>query len=160
MAQNNKPLQRQSGLYVVEFALVSSVFFFILFSAIEVSRLMYTWSALGAVTQRGARVAAICPLNNANITQTAIFSDGSGSTVIPGFTAANVSVRYLTAGGASTSNKSDVRYVEVSIINYQHQTLIPETIANFVAPLLTAPPFTTTRPAESLGTHPGGDPFC
>ena len=149
--------KQQRGLYLVEFALVSGVFFLMMFGAIEVARLMYTWSALNAMTQRGARIAAVCPLNDAAVKQTAIF-DGD---VVPGVTAANISVEYLQADGlTAATGRGNTRFVKVEIIGYQHQMLIPATVANFVAPLLTAPPFTTLRPAESLGKNPGGTDFC
>ena len=151
---------RQSGLYLVEFALVSGVFFFMLFGAIEVARLMFTWSALDAITQRGARVAAVCPLNDSAIGQTAIFGENGGGAIVPGINAGNIRIRYLGAGGNVTGLRSEVSFVEVSIQNYTHQMLIPETVAGFVAPLLTAPEFTTTVPAESLGRNPGNADFC
>lgn len=158
---SRKPRTRQRGIYVVEFAIVAGVFFFMMFAAIEVARLLFTWSALDAATQRGARVAAVCPLNNARISQVAIFGDGGGgSTVIPGIEESNIGIRYLTQAGNPTANIANVWYVEVSIQNYQHRMLIPETVANFAAPLLTAPAFTTTRPAESLGRNPSGAGFC
>lgn len=141
----------QFGLYTVEFALVGGVFFFMMFGAIEVARLMYTWSALDAMTQRGARVAAVCPLNDASVAQTAIF-DGN---IVPGVTAANIAVRYLDENGAVAAGRSDTQFVEVSIQNYTHQLLIPSSLGS-----VTAPPFTTLRPAESLGAHPGGPDFC
>lgn len=152
--------QRQQGIYVVEFALVAGVFFFMMFGAIEVARLMYTWGALGAVTQRGARIATVCPLNDPAVRQTAIFGDNGNSAVIPDIKADNVLVRYLTAAGNPTAAIANVSYVEVSIQNYTHQMLIPESVEGFVAPLLTAPPFTTTLPAESLGRNPNGPVFC
>lgn len=148
--------RQQKGLYTVEFAIVAGVFFLMMFGAVEVARLMFTWSALDAMTQRGARIAAVCPLNDAAVEQTAIF-DGN---IVPGVTAANISVRYLDEDGAVTAVTGDTRFVEVSIQNYTHQMLIPATVAGFVAPLLTAPPFTTLRPAESLGRNPGGTNFC
>lgn len=152
----------QRGVYIVEFAIVAGVFFFMMFGAIEVSRLLYTWSALDAITQRGARVAAVCPLNDPAVAQVAIFGEASssGSSIVLGVTTANIGVRYLNAAGNPVANRANVSLVEVSIQNYTHQMLIPETIANFTAPLLTAPPFTTTRPAESLGRNPGGADFC
>lgn len=151
---------QQAGLYLVEFALVSGVFFFMMFGAIEVSRLMFTWSALDAITQRGARMAAVCPLNDPAIGQTAIFGENGGNAVISGITAENIQIRYLNAGGNATANRANVSFVEVSIQNYTFQMLIPETVEGFIAPLLTAPAFTTTVPAESLGRHPGNAEFC
>jgi len=148
----------QKGLSSVEFALSAAVFFFMMFGAIEVARAMFTWSALDAMTQRGARIAAVCPLNHASIAQTAIF--GGNGALVPNITTNNIAVRYLTVNGNPTATQANTRFVEVSIQNYTHQMLIPSTITNFVAPLLTARPFTTLRPAESLGENPGGPDFC
>jgi len=149
----------QKGVYSVEFAIGAGVFFFFMFGSMEVARAMYTWSALDAMTQRGARVAAVCPLNSDAITQTAIFgSNGDG--IVSGVTADNIAVRYLDRNGNPTATRGNTRFVEVSIQNYTHQMLIPETITNMIAPLLTAPPFTTLRAAESLGRNPGGADFC
>lgn len=152
--------KKESGIYVVEYALVSGVFFLMLFGVIEVSRLLYTWSALDAITQRGARVAAVCPLNNAAIAQTAIFANAGSTTIVPGLTTANISVQYLDQNGGAAASRGNTRYVVVSIQNYTHQMLIPQTVAGFLAPLLTAPSFSTIRPAESLGIHPGGTDYC
>ena len=69
-----KPMRRQQqGLYIVEFAIVSAVFFFMMFAAMEVARMMFVWSALDSMTQRGARVAAVCPLNDAVVGSVAIY---------------------------------------------------------------------------------------
>lgn len=157
---SSKRKNRQSGIYVVEFAIVAGVFFLMMFGAIEVARLMFTWSALDAVTQRGARIAAVCPLNDPAVKQIAIFGENGSSTVLPGVNESNVNVVYLTANGNPTANRGNTSYVQVSIQNYTHQMLIPATVANFVAPLVTAPAFSTLRPAESLGRHPGSADFC
>lgn len=148
---------QQKGLYIVEFAIASGVFFLMMFGAIEVARLMFTWSALDAMTQRGARIAAVCPINDAAVKQIAIF----GGNIVPGVTTDNISVEYLQLDGTTPgTNIGNTRFVRVEITDYQHQMLIPATVANFAAPLLTAPPFTTLRPAESLGANPGGSDFC
>jgi len=152
-----KPVKKQQGLYIVEFAIAAGVFFFMMFAAMEVARMMFVWSALDSMTQRGARVAAVCPLNDAAVGNVAIYG---GNNMVPGITPANISVQYLTAAGNPAGSRGATRLVQVSIQNYTHQMLIPATIAGFVAPLLTAPPFTTTRPAESLGRNPGGADFC
>lgn len=151
----------QRGVYVVEFAVVAAVFLFMVFGAIEVSRLMYTWSALDAITQRGARVAAVCARNDPLIAQYALFGAGGDSPLVPDLDTGNIAVAYLDenggpAGGARPS------YVRVSIVNYNHQMLIPDLIAGYFAPALTANgAFATTRPAESLGRNPDtGQDVC
>lgn len=146
----NQVAANQKGIYIVEFAIVSGVFFLMIFGAIEVARLMYTWSALDAMTQRGARIAAVCSPETdvEQVKNVAIFNGDGGGSIVPGLTAANINVNYLPG------------LVEVSIQNYTHQMLIPSTITGFLAPMLTAPPFKTTRPTESLGQNPTGADFC
>lgn len=146
----------------MELAIVAGVFFLMLFAAIEVARLFYTWGALDAMTQRGARVAAVCPMNHSAIAEVAVYGDGNGdSQVVPGVSTANIAIQYMSETGNPTANRDNVRFVQVSIQNYTHQMLIPATVAGFVAPLLTAPPFTASLPSESLGKNPGvGDQVC
>lgn len=159
--RNLKNRSDQQGVYIVEFTLVAGLFFVMLFGAIEVARLFYTWSALDAMTQRGARVAAVCPMNDPAIAQVAIYGNGGGtSTLVPGVTTANINIQYLAGNGNPTGVRNNVNFVQVSIQNYTHQMLIPQTLAGFFAPLLTSPPFTTSLPSESLGKDPGGPQFC
>ena len=49
--------QRSQAL--VEFALVSPLFFFILFSSIDVARLLYTYTAISSAARDGARTASL-----------------------------------------------------------------------------------------------------
>lgn len=150
----------QRGAYLVEFALTYAVFMFVLLGCVEVARVMYTWSALNHVTQRGARVAAVCPVNDSKIAQIAVFgtqdSDGGStdSSLIPGVTASNISVSYQDEAGNSSTDYAAIRFVTVSVNAYTHQMLIPNLLADFVSPALTAPAFSTTLPVESLGYNP------
>ena len=124
---------------------------------------MYTWSALTYATQRGARVAAVCPVNDQVIAQIAVFgnSGNSNSQIIPGVNTGHVAVAYQDTNGAATANYADIRYVTVSIQNYSHQLLIPDLLSNFIAPDVLAPSFSTTLPAESLGFDPdAGNRVC
>lgn len=149
-------LHKQQGAYLVEFVLSYAIFMFLVFGCIEVARMMYTWSALTYVTQRGARVAAVCPVNDQNIAQIAVFGTGSNSNsqIIPGVNSGHIAVAYQDTNGSATSNYADIRYVTVSIENYSHQMLIPDLLTNFVSPDVLSPSFSTTLPAESLGFNP------
>lgn len=147
--------QRQQGSYIVEFAAVGSIFLFMLFGAFEVARVMYTWSALDAATQRGARVAAVCPMNDAAIARIALFgTPQNAGTVIPKVDASNIAVAYLDKFGNTTANRGDVRFVSVGITNYTHQMLIPPLITDYISPNLLSPSFQTVRSSESLGFNP------
>jgi len=154
MSTATRRWRRDHGLYIVEFALVAAVFMFMVFGAIEVSRLLFTWSALDAITQRGARVAAVCQQNHPSIVQYALFGDSGDSPVVPELGTENIGIVYLDEDGAAAGGGTRPSYVRVSIVGYQHRVLIPELVAGFVSPLLDAPTFSTTRPAESLGRNP------
>ncbi len=147
---------RQHGGYIVEFALTYALFMFVLLGCVEVARVMFTWSALNHATQRGARVAAVCPVNDTKIAQIAIFgADGdTASSLIPGINASNILVEYQDASGSDTTDYADIRYVTVSVSAYTHQMLVPELVAGYVSPTISAPAFSTTLPAESLGYNP------
>jgi hypothetical protein len=105
----------------------------VLLSVIEFSRVLFVVNALGEGARRGARMAVVCPINDPAIARTAIFSRSGGSAtspVIQNLTTANVAVQYLDQAGAavgdptSTPDFLDIRYVRVSIENFQHQ-LVP-----------------------------------
>ena len=154
-----KNIKQQRGSYIVEFAISATVFMYLLFAAVEVGRLMYTWSALNLATQRGARVAAVCPLHDEKINQIAIFEtgDGMGSTIIPGVNTSHISVQYLDEGGAQTDEYLDISYVTVSIANYTHNLLIPLFLSEAAANNILSPSFATTLPVESLGYDPSSE---
>lgn len=152
----NSQLRTQQGVYIVEFAVVGSIFLFVLFAIIESGRLMYTWSGLTAVTQRGARVAVVCPLNDDLIKQIAIYGTESStsSRLLPFLTTDHVELSYLNSEGATVSTYEDTEFVQVSIRNYTHSLILPNIFTLGVADSFQAPQFTTTMPAESLGYNP------
>ena len=150
---------RQRGVYVVEFALVAAVFLFILFAAFEVSRLMFTWSALDAMTQRGARMAALCAPNHAAIAKAAIYGESGKSALVPDIGTDNIAIDYLDADGQPGGPAASASFVRARITGYTYRMLIPKLIPGFDTSALTPPAFATTRPAENLGRYPGG-PAC
>jgi hypothetical protein len=140
---------RQRGTTTVVFAFIGATALIVLFAAIEVGRALFVVNALNESTRRGARMAAVCPLNDPAIAEVALFNTpggGSASPVIGGLTAANVLVEYLGANGDPTGTFNNIRFVRVRIVDFQHQMLIP-----FASYIFTAPPSATTLPRESLG---------
>lgn len=151
---------RQRGVHIVEFTLASGLFLFLLFASMEMARLMYAWSALDAITQRGARVAAVCARGDQRIAQYALFGDDGSSPLLPGISTGNIAVDYLNADGGAAGAGRPI-YVRVRITDYRHQMFIPATISGWVTDAVTAPAFATTRPAESLGRNPDtGQDVC
>lgn len=148
--------QTQQGVYVVEFAIAASVFFVLLFAVLEIGRLMYTWSTLNTVTQRGARIAAVCPPNDPEVQRLTVEGrSGAGTGVLlPGFEESNISLTYLDENNAASSSIETIRFVRVSIDDYTHGMIIPRLLANFTNAPLSSPTFSTTVPAESLGWSP------
>lgn len=150
----NYSQHRQSGMHTVEMAIVSSVFFLILFTVLEVGRALFTWNVLEEGVRRGARLAAVCPITSTATIQNRVLFGGdfglndSGATVV---------VEYFGVDGQPETNTGFIRYVRVVVKDFQFRFLIP-----FVDRVITAPDFTATLPSESLGEAPFGytSPSC
>jgi Flp pilus assembly protein TadG len=145
---------RQRGTTSVEFALVGAVLFIVLFGVIELGRMMFARTVLEEGVRRAARLAAVCPINDGAITDAATFTGtGGADAILPDFTAANVRLEYLGANGAALGNPAGsfalIRYVRVTIQNYQIPVLVPFLQVEFVANNVSS-----TLPAESLGVSP------
>lgn len=145
---------RQQGLSTVEFALVAVVLFIMIFGVIEFGRAFFVASALDEATRRGARMAAVCPVNDPAIAQAAAFNNG----LVPGLDATYIAVEYLDdAGGIVIDPPATgfraIRYVRVRVVGYQHQMFIP-----LITPLsvFTMPEYATILPRESLGVPRAG----
>jgi Flp pilus assembly protein TadG len=149
----------QRGLSIVEFAIVAAVLFMLIFAVIEVGRAFFVASALDEATRRGARMAAVCQINDGAIAQTAAFDNA----VIPDLDAGDFAVEYLDGNGIVLGSPGTsatfrlIRYVRVRVVGYQHQMFIP--FATALAPF-TMPEFATTLPRESLGISPEGNTPC
>jgi hypothetical protein len=161
----NAPRRGQVGLATVEFAIVGATFFLLLFGVLEFGRALYVWNALNEATRRGARVAAVCPVNHSAIRSIAVFDTPGGtgeSPFVHGLTTDNITLEYLDEGsnpiGDPMGNYGDIRYVRVSITDFQHTLLVPFL---GVDSTMTTPGFAATLPRESLGVPAvGATPFC
>lgn len=141
---------KQRGISIVEFAIVAAVLFVLIFGVIEVGRAFFVAATLDEAARRGARMAVVCPINDPAIAQAAAFDNS----VVPDLDASDISIEYLTLGGAVVGNPADpagfrlIRFVRVSVVGYQHQMFIP--LATALLPF-TMPTFETVLPRESLG---------
>jgi Flp pilus assembly protein TadG len=146
-------MKKMRGLYMVEFAIVSSLLMMLLFGCLEFGLVTFSMAALNEGTRRAARLAAVCPLNDPKITSAVNFMG------VYGFNAAtNVLVTYLDANGATLTAPilaGTVRYVEVSVQNYTIPLAIPG-----LSQSITSPSFAVTLPAESLGVSNAGATAC
>ena len=148
-------IARQRGTSTVEFAIVGGLAILVLLTVIEFSRLLFVVNALGEGARRGARMAVVCPINDPAIRRVAVFSRSNGgddSPLIKDLDIANVTVRYLGQNGVAVADPTspagflDIRYVRVSIDNFQYQPVLPLPIGP-----ITLPSNPTTLPRESLG---------
>lgn len=147
--------RNQRGTTVVEFAIVGVVFFTVLFGLIDFSRLFWNLASLDEATRRGARVAAVCPVDDPYVAQTALFAG-----LIPGLATGHILVEYLNIDGAAVDPTTpigygSIRHVRVSIQDFELQTFIPG-----VQGMIGTPSFTTTIPSESLGRVGTADVDC
>jgi Flp pilus assembly protein TadG len=155
--------KRQQGLFIVEFAIIAVAVFIVLFTILELARVIWVWNTADEATRRGARVAAVCPINHPAVAEATVFAPAGGgpnSPILRGLTTSNVTVMYLDENGAEDNDYNDIRYVRVALSNYTITPLIP-----FVNTEFTLPSFETTIPSESLGLipdpdNPGNPPVC
>lgn len=158
----NLNASRQRGLAAVETAIVGMLAMIVLFAVFEIARVFFVINALEEATRRGARVAAVCQINDPAIREIAIFNDSGVSGESPllySLNTANVVVEYLDGNGGAigdpAGNFLDISFVRVGIVDYQHQLIIPLFMRTFDMPA-----FTTTIPRESLGVTREGFTNC
>ena len=151
-------LRRQRGVALVEFAIVAALTLTMLFGVLEIARAVFVASALTEATRRGARVAAVCPINDPAIAQVATFNaPGAGNTspIVKYLDTSDFVLEYLNQTGTVIADPNDnfeqIRYVQIRVTNFQHQLLIPFTNFTF-----TMPEFATRLPRESLGVPRSG----
>jgi hypothetical protein len=139
----------------VEFAIVGALALALIFYVVEFGRILFTLNVLDEGARRGARVAAVCDVGNAAITQASLFVS------LPGLSASNVVTEYLGDNGSVLADPQGDDYplissVRVRIENYTFPVALP-----FVATLFSAPAISATLPRESLGVpNFGAPPAC
>ena len=156
---------------MAEFAIVSVVFFMIIFGIIEFGRLLYTYNALTDGARRGARYAAlhtqaslscvqkVVAYGEENVNSSTCALIGTPPALINGLTDANVTVTYAGADLDNDPNTPPTAYgmnlgtATVTIHDYTFNLSIP-----FARQTLNMGAFTSTLTAESAGTEPSPIP--
>ena len=143
---------------MAEFAIISVVFFMIIFGIIEFGRLFYIHNALTDAARRGARYAALhkeidkdCVKNVVVYGETHVNPETcapTGPALINGLTTTNIVVTHA-GPDAHTGYGMNLGTVTVEITNYTFNLSIP-----FARRTLTMPPYVTTLTAESAGEEP------
>lgn len=160
-------LIRQQGVAAVEFAIVSLLFFTILFGILEFGRMLYLYNTMQEVTRSGARAAVVRWVDQtATIKSIAFF----GGTAIPAgaeVTSADMTIEYLnkagvvvpvlnrpvdpgdnlSACGDNTRTAECIYSVRVSIVGVSYRPMV--NLFNFLN--IALPTATVTMHAESMG---------
>lgn len=149
---------KQRGVALVEFAIVGALAIMMIFAVLEIARAIFVANALTEATRRGARMAAVCPINDPAIAQVATFNaPGAGNTspIVKQLDTTDFILEYLDRAGAvigdPVANFNLIRYIQVRVVDFEHELLIP-----FANTTFTMPEFTTTLPRESLGVPRSG----
>ena len=145
-----KSLDRQRGLTTVEFAVIGLTVILIILAVIEMGRAMFVMSTLAEATRRAARVAVVCPINDAAILRAATMADAPGGPPFRALTPDIFEVQYLDQNGGLIGNPQGsfnrIRYVRVRVNGYVHSLVLPIPGASVASPA-----FETVLPRESLG---------
>jgi hypothetical protein len=129
----------QRGTAAVEFALITSLLFMLLFGIMEMSRILFYWNTATEATRLGARLAVVC-------NKDAVAIKAQMNNLLGLLVPTNIDIAY-TPGGCDINT---CRTVTVSITGINVSTFIP-----FVPLNLGMPSFSTTLPRESLdSTNP------
>jgi len=139
--QNFKPF-KQRGVAAVEFALIASIFFTLVFGVMEMGRMLFYMNTAAEATRLGARVAVVCDVNAAVIKTKMINMLGI-------LTAADITISYTP----ETCTASTCKLVTVSVTKNNIQTFIP-----FIPLRFNLPAFSTSLPRESLTS--ANNPVC
>ena len=146
----------EHGTTMAEFAIISVVFFMIIFGIIEFGRLFYTHNALTDAARRGARYAVLHQATDiACVKKIVVYGEThvnstcveTGPPLINGLTTDNVVVTYAADYG------TNLGIATVEITGYRFNLSIP-----FARQTLTMPHYVTTLTAESAGRVP--DPIA
>ncbi len=148
-----KKLRRhQTGITLVEFSIIGSLFLLLLFAILELAIYVYHLQSMNDISRRAARIAAVCVVNDENIKPLAL-SEGAP----PGFAANNIEIVYLDKTGSPALSHQDIRFVQARIVkfNYGFTQLL-----NFLGEngIVEVQDFKTVLPAESLGVLRSDDP--
>jgi Flp pilus assembly protein TadG len=142
------PRSKQRGSVAVEFALVASLLFVLLFGIMEMSRLLFYLNTATEATRLGARIASVCTLD-ADAIKTRMTS------LFPVIARADIKIDYWP----SDCDANSCEQLTVRIDKQQQlQLAIPFTSL----PTLTWPSFSTTLRREGMRSNISGtdNPAC
>jgi Flp pilus assembly protein TadG len=142
----------ERGASILEFAIVASIFFTVVFGVIEFGRLFWTHSALRDAARRGARYAVTRKEDAASIQavkNVVVYGDpnanpATATPLVNGLTTGNVLVEYKNFNGILLSAQATV-----SITNFKFNFIVP-----LIGTTIDMPAYRTALPGESAGFIP------
>ena len=134
---------RQQGAAAVEFALIASLLFMLLFGVIEMGRLLWSWNAAVEATRYGARLAVVCDLSSSSQT----FIKTKMITRLAVLASSNIVITYSPTPGGVACTAATCTSVNVALTGYTYKTIIP-----FVPLSVTLPAFGTTLRKEYMNS--------
>ena len=137
----------QLGLVTVEFALIATAFFLVLFSIIGFANLLYIYNATVHATRLGARLAVVCDTSTAAATSIKT----KMAAQVSGLTTSNINLTYNPIGCSSngTNGTTPCQSVTVSVSNFTVAIAGP---SSFPLGNITIPGFSTTLVRESMNS--------
>lgn len=140
------PLQdgrsRQSGVTVVEFALVSVMLILLLLGVIQFGLVLFTFNSAAEATRRGARLAVVSPIS------AALLVEAEMREVMPLNADCTMRIRYKPDSPLQC-DAATCTHVQATV---EDCTVQPWFFWPIAAPLV-VPPFTAALPRESLGNN-------
>ncbi|ABE44469.1 TadE/TadG family type IV pilus assembly protein [Polaromonas sp. JS666] len=100
---HRSPFKRQGGVAAVEFAIISLLFFTILFAILEFGRMLYVYNTMQEVTRRAAREAVVRWTNQESAVKSLALFGGTSLPAGAEVTSGNISISYLTKSGAAVN---------------------------------------------------------
>jgi Flp pilus assembly protein TadG len=152
---NNK----QKGAAAVEFALISSLLFSIVFGVIEMGRVMFYVNTVGEATALGARMAIVCGLNDADIKKRmrAVLP------ILDNDNKINITYQQLAACSATLNNNccpSGATDCVTSVTVEIADGVVIKTFIPYIAFPVTLPKSRTQLRRESMNDFGGTNPMC
>jgi Flp pilus assembly protein TadG len=145
MISEKTGVKKQKGEAAVEFAIIATLFFMLLFGIVEFGRVLFTWNSAVEATRLGVRTAVVCDKDSDAVLT-------NMQRIMPSLTSNNVAVNYESASGG-TCDISTCERVYVRTQNLSITTLIP-----FFNVTIPVPGFETSLMRESLSS--ASNPAC
>lgn len=151
---SSKKTNKQRGLAVIEFTIVSSVLLLLLFGIIEIGRFLFSLQMLNDITRKAARLATVCFIVDDSTLNTKDFGSTFNSPI--DLSTLTLDIDYLNESGSAVSNPTtesgfgSVRYVRARISGFSYSF---STLAGLFGTLTNIDAFETTLPSESLGVY-------